>query len=74
MVYTPFFDRFPKVNYDINLSKVNPKYETLTDVFVRVGIIREVLNNAASYYIYLIEDGDTPEILAEKVYEDPGAA
>lgn len=74
MVYTPFFDRFPKVNYDINRSKVNPKYEALTDIFIRIGVIREVLNNAASYYIYLVEDGDTPEILAEKVYEDPGAA
>lgn len=74
MVYTPFFDRFPKVKYDINQSKVNPKYEELTDIFVRIGYLKDILQNSASYYIYIVEDGDTPEILAEKVYEDPGAA
>lgn len=70
--HTPFFDRFPKVQYDIN-RKLYPTYDTATNIFMRIGIIKEVLNNISSYYVLELEDGDTPELLAEKVYGDSGA-
>lgn len=73
MPYTPFFDKFPKIKYDMSNSRINPRYETVTNVFFRVAILKEVLNNISSYYVYELDDGDTPEILAEKVYNDPGA-
>jgi hypothetical protein len=38
-----------------------------------MGYIRQVLNNASAYYLYEIQDGETPDILAERVYGDPGA-
>lgn len=70
--YSPFFDIFPKIQYDINRSQY-PIYETVTNVFFRLSVIKSVLNNTASYYVYDIEGNDTPEIVAEKMYGDSGA-
>jgi hypothetical protein len=39
---------------------------------MRIGMLKEVLNNTSSYYVLELEDGDTPEILAEKIYGDSG--
>ena len=68
---SPYFGNFPKVDYKVsNDGKIT---ETATDLFKRYGILREVLSNATSYVLYEVEDGDTPEILAEKMYGDAGA-
>lgn len=70
-VVTPYFDAFPTVDYliggDGNIA------ENVTNIFKRYAILREILSNASSYTLYEVEDGDTPEILAEKVYNDAGA-
>lgn len=73
MAVSPFFDVFPKVHYNIN-GELNSSLTTATNIFNRLGYLKEVLNNVSSYYVYEIQDSDTPEILAEKVYGDPGAA
>ena len=67
-----FFDRFPKVSYDIE-NKQLTNLQAVTNVFFRMQFIREVLKNVSSYYDYLIRDSDTPEILADNVYGDPEA-
>lgn len=71
---SPFFASFPKISYDINnvLALTAGPHETLTDVFFRIGIIKNILNDISSYYVYEVLDSDTPEILAEKVYSDSG--
>lgn len=72
---TPFFGYFPTIGYDINNTyryREGP-HETITDIFFRFGIIRNVINNASAYYVYDVHDGDTPELLAEQVYNDRGA-
>lgn len=74
MAVSKFYDLFPKVKYDINNNKLRPTYEEVTNIFFRIGTVRETLNNISSYYVYDIQDGDSPEILAEKVYQDAGAA
>lgn len=71
--YTSYFDKIPKIKYDINRSLVNPRYETVTNIFFRIRYIQEVLNNLSSYFTAELEDGETPEIIAEKVYGDAGA-
>lgn len=71
--YTSYFDKIPKLKYDINRSLINPKYETVTNIFFRIKYMEEVLSNITSYYTVELGDDDTPEILAEKVYSDPGA-
>lgn len=76
MVYknTPYFGAFPKIQYDINNTGFGAgSHETVTDIFFRLGIVKDILNNITSYYVYELDDSDTPEILAEKVYGDIGA-
>ena len=71
MAVSPYFDLFPKISYDIKGDGHNS--ETVTNIFKRISILREVLSNAGSYVLYEVEENDTPEILAERVYNDPGA-
>lgn len=68
-----FFDRFPKTLYDIGKGTGVSNYQSVTNITFRIGIIKEVLNNISSYYKYSIREGDTPEILAEKIYNNPEA-
>lgn len=68
---SPYFNNFPKVDYRMNGDGAIT--ENATNIFERFGILRSVLSNATSYVLYEIEDGDTPEILAEKMYNDAGA-
>lgn len=72
-VYNSYFDKLPKIDFDINRSLVNPKFETVTNIFFRVKYIEKALNNISSYFTAEVFDGDSPEILAEKVYGDAGA-
>lgn len=62
-----YFDYFPLVQYDINRKKLS-EYQTVTNIFFRMAFVREILNNTAAYSEYSIRDGDTPEIIAEKIY------
>lgn len=67
-----FFDKFPKILYDIDGKQLS-NYQTVTNIFFRVRVIREILGNISAYYEYLVKDDDTPEILADKVYNNPEA-
>lgn len=67
---TAYFESFPKTDYKIKTSNLYTYSEKVTDIFFRIGMVREVLNNVSSYYIYEIEEGETPEILADRVYGD----
>jgi hypothetical protein len=69
---SPFFDFFPKIQYDVNYGKY-PINVTATDIFFRIGMIKDTLQQISSYYVYEIADGETPEILADKFYDDVGA-
>ena len=69
---TPYFGNFPKINYSITGDK--KVTESAVNIFKRYAILRNVLSNSGSYVLYEVDDKDTPEILAEKVYKDAGAA
>lgn len=43
----------------------------LTNLMIRTEIIPSLLNNPLLFYSYDIQDGDTPEIIADKYYGDP---
>ena len=43
----------------------------LTNIMIRSEILPSLLNNPMLFYSYDIQDGDTPEIIAEKYYSDP---
>ena len=71
MTVSPYFDLFPKIQYDIDGT--GRQTEEVTNIFKRLGILKNVLSNASAYVLYEIEENDTPEILAEKMYNDAGA-
>lgn len=67
-----FLEYFPRVPYDISKTKL-ADYQIVTNITFRIGIIKDVLNNAGSYYLYTVKDGETPEIIAENAYRDSEA-
>ena len=59
-----YFNSFPKVDY--NLETNNLQY--VTNIVSRFGIDEKLKKNSSVYYTHSIEEGDTPEILAAKIY------
>jgi len=60
-----YFNYFPKVGYSI--EKPN-KYDYVTSLVSRFGIEDQLKENSAVFYTYQVRDGETPEIIASKVY------
>lgn len=67
-----FLDTFPRTLYDIDGNGPR-KYDLVTDLTFRIGFVSQALGSIAAYYNYLIQDGDRPDILAEKIYGDSTA-
>ena len=66
-----YLDLFPKVQYQINQSSTTVNnYQTVTDLMFRIGIIKSYRSNLFQYDTYVVKDGETPEILADKIYGD----
>lgn len=62
-----YFLNFPKVYHSFD----NKFGVLVTDLTKRVGLNQRLGNNTAMvYYKYQIQEGDTPEIIAEKYYGD----
>lgn len=66
-----YFSLMPKIYYDFVDSDGLLTTKILTDITTNVRIIREVLSNITVYDEYDIVDGETPEIIAGKVYGNP---
>lgn len=62
-----YFTKFPKTYYTLDNRKT---VQIVTNILARVIFTDEVKNNFSAYDEYDIEDGDTPEILAYKLYGD----
>ena len=67
-----FFDKFPTIPYQISGVKYS-SFQSIRNLLFRTSVIREALTNSSSYIRYIIRDGDTPEILASRIYGDPQA-
>jgi hypothetical protein len=65
-----YFNRFPIIYYefDINGERV---LKLVRDVTLNIRIQKAVLENIVLYDEYDIKEGDTPEIIAAKVYGSP---
>ena len=66
----PFFDLFPLIIYDIERDS-HSTYQLVNDIFFRAAFIKEIKNKKLTYYNYRVTNGDTPDIVAAKVYNDP---
>jgi hypothetical protein len=63
-----YFNYFPKVSY--NLKSVTES-DYVTNIVTRFTLQENLKENTAAYYTYEIRDGDTPEIIASKIYDSP---
>lgn len=65
-----YFEKIPFITYD--LSGVRPyNYKLTTNIFARAKVLENVQKNLYVYYFYDVQDGDTPEIVASKYYNNP---
>lgn len=64
-----YFENFPVLYYTVDDNKTG---QIVQDIFRRVAISEQLLNSTILYELYEVQDGDTPEILADRFYDDPG--
>lgn len=64
-----YFNYFPKTLYTANNRTAG--LDTVTNIISRFGFESSLKNNSAAFYKYDIQEGDTPEIIATKYYDNP---
>jgi hypothetical protein len=63
-----YFNQFPKIYYDFPQDESSTTLQILTDITTNVRVRKQVLENITLYDEYDMMEGETPEIVAEKVY------
>lgn len=63
------FSYFPKTFYISNTNPVGA--DSVTNIMFRFKFEESLKQNSNGFYPYQIQDGDTPEIIAHKYYDDP---
>ncbi len=63
-----YFANFPVIPYD---SVGNYDFKVVTNLLKRVAVRAKVKTNVVLYDNYDIKEGETPEILADTLYDDP---
>jgi len=64
-----YFNYFPKTLY--SLSDEKNSVDVITNIISRFKFDSELKDNSSLFYPYEIQDGDTPEIIANKYYGSP---
>ena len=62
-----YFEQFPLIPYD-SLGDGNPK--DVTNLLRRVKVRSKIRNNSALFDTYVVKEGETPEMIADKLYGD----
>jgi hypothetical protein len=65
-----YFGEFPSILYQFNIKGKNV-LKVVRDITLNVRPLEDILNNIELYNDYDIEDGDTPEVISEKIYGTP---
>ena len=63
-----YFENFPVIPYD---SVGNLTYKDVTNLLRRVALRTNVRTNVLLYDTYDVREGETPESIADKLYDDP---
>lgn len=66
-----YFKEFPEFLYDFRYGPYETKTSIVRDITRNVRFRKEVLENITVFDEYDIVDGETPEIIAEKIYGNP---
>ena len=62
-----YFDAFPVIPYD---AKGDLHFKDVTNLLRRVGIRAKLKSNTSLYDTYDVKEGETPEMIAHKLYGD----
>lgn len=60
-----YFSKFPKIYYSFDGYK---SLLNVTNITSRFALENKLKDNTSVYYMYEVKDGDTPEIIAHKIY------
>ena len=63
-----YFNAFPTIPYD---SIGDYKFKDVTNLLRRVKLRAKIKTNTMLFDTYDVKDGETPEMLADKLYDDP---
>ena len=63
-----YFTSFPRIPYD---SSGNDDFKTVTNLLKRVATRVKISQNTAFFDTYDVKNGETPEMIAHKLYGDP---
>lgn len=63
-----YFNYFPKTFYSSNSS--TSILDSVTNIVARFGFQESLKENSSAFYKYQIQEGDTPEIIAQKYYSN----
>lgn len=64
-----YFSSLPSILYPFTINGVD-QFVVLKDITVNARFIRDVVSNITLYDTYNIGEGETPEIIAEKFYDN----
>ena len=59
-----YFNYFPKTSYTFDGTNI----QYVTNLLSKVSFESDFKENSVIYYEYLVSDGETPEIVAHKIY------
>lgn len=63
-----YFNNIPKIGYPDLVNENN--YVAITNLLTRSAFLKEITDNTSIFYEYDVRDGETPEIIAHKLYGD----
>lgn len=63
-----YFSKFPKIYHSFDGFKTS---EQVVNILTRFSLEQSLKENTSVFYDYDIRDGDTPEIIASKMYNSP---
>lgn len=64
-----YFSYFPRIPYTLEDDNTNTQF--IVNILARSKFLKEISDQAAAYYEYSIQDNETAEIIADKLYGDP---
>ena len=64
------YSKYPKILYAVKIND-DIVYKPLVDITTNIRLTSETINNVVNYDYRMCNDGDTPEILSDLVYNTP---
>jgi len=64
---TSYFDNFPYIGYNLNANSAS-ELVWVQDIFRRCAPVQNLLKNTQAFYEYVIQEGETPEMIADHQY------